>query len=418
MGAGRLNLQRGLSDLEIREVLEEGLPPERFRNKRVLVLTPDQTRTAPLPRMVRLLIELAAQASRLDFMVALGTHRPLRRQEIQSLYGIDENDGALSGKTAFFNHRWDRPGTLVSTGVIDGSKIAGLTGGVFRDPMDITINRKVFDYDLLLILGPVFPHEVAGFSGGNKYLFPGISGGDFLHRFHWLGAVITSWNIIGIKNTPVRKLIDEAARMVDVERLCAAMVVTPENELAGLFTGETAYAWSEAADLSSSLHIVRKRKPFHTVLARASENYDELWTAGKAMYKLEPVVEDGGTLIIYGKHIHAISHTWGRYIEETGYHVRDYFTGRLNEFTGVPLGVLAHLSHVKGLGTYENGVERPRINVVLATSIPEERCRHVNLGYLDPDKVRIEDYRGRESEGVLLVDGAGEVLYRLEETAE
>ena len=59
-------------------------------------------------------------------------------------------------------------------------------------------------YDELIIVGPVFPHEVIGFSGGNKYIFPGISGPEILHFFHWLGAVITNPRIIGNKWTPVR----------------------------------------------------------------------------------------------------------------------------------------------------------------------------------------------------------------------
>ena len=120
-------------------------------------------------------------------------------------------------------------------------------------------------------------------------------------------------------------------------------------------------AWSSAADLSARIHIVYKDKPFHTVLGRAPEMYDELWTAGKVMYKLEPVVADGGTLIIHAPHVREISRTWGRYIERTGYHVRDWFLGRMESFRDIPRGVLAHSTHVRGIGTFENGVEKPRI---------------------------------------------------------
>ena len=68
--------------------------------------------------------------------------------------------------------------------------------------------------DTLLVLGPVFPHEVVGFSGGNKYFFPGISGPDLLNFFHWLGALITNVGIIGVKDTPVRRVVDRAAGMM------------------------------------------------------------------------------------------------------------------------------------------------------------------------------------------------------------
>jgi nickel-dependent lactate racemase len=191
------------------------------------------------------------------------------------------------------------------------------------------------------------------------------------------------------------------------------MVVSRENKLHGLWVGDPDTAWSKAVDLSAQIHIHRKRRPFHTVLGRTSSIYNELWTAGKVMYKLEPVVANGGKLIIYGKGVRSLSHTWGTYIERIGYHVRDYFLSRMDQFHDVPRGVLAHSTHVRGIGSYEDGLERPRIEVVLATSISEGLCRRINLGYMNPDDIDIECFRNREDEGVLFVDDAGEVLYRL-----
>jgi nickel-dependent lactate racemase len=279
--------------------------------------------------------------------------------------------------------------------------------------VDVTVNRHIFDYDLVLILGPVFPHEVAGFSGGDKYLFPGIAGGKFLHFTHWLGAMVTCWDTIGIKHTPVREALTCAAGLVSVPRLCVSMVVKARTELAGLFVGDTETSWSAAADLSAQMHIVYKEKPFHTVLGSASPMYNELWVAGKVMYKLEPVAADGGTLIIYGKHITCVSESWGDQIARVGYHTCDYFLNNMNQFRDIPGGVLAHSTHVKGLGTLVNGVEKSRINVVLATSISEEECRAINLGYLDPDSINLDDYKKREDEGILFVEHAGEILHRL-----
>jgi nickel-dependent lactate racemase len=192
------------------------------------------------------------------------------------------------------------------------------------------------------------------------------------------------------------------------------VVVGSGNRLAGLYAGSPEEAWSAAADLSQRLHIVYKERPYHTVLGRAPEMYDEIWVAAKVMYKLEPVVAEGGRLIIYAPHLNEISSTWGKHLERVGYHVRDYFLAQMERFADVPRGVLAHSTHLKGQGTYVNGVEHPRVEVVLATAIPEETCRRVNLGYLDPASVRLADYQGREDEGVLFVDHAGEVLHRLE----
>jgi nickel-dependent lactate racemase len=276
----------------------------------------------------------------------------------------------------------------------------------------VEINRRLFDYDHVIIVGPVFPHEVVGFSGGNKYLFPGVGGPRILNFFHWLGAVITTPKVIGHKWTPVRRVVDRAAALVQVPKLCFAMVVEGKG-LAGLFAGTPEAAWDAASDLSRELHIRCVDRPFHTILACAPPMYDELWTAGKCMYKLEPVLADGGELIIHAPHLSEISVTHGRLIAEVGYHCRDYFLRQWDRFKSYPWSVLAHSTHVHGLGTYEDGIERPRARVTLATRIPEAQCRAVNLGYRDPASVRIEDFAGREAEGILLVPKAGEILYRL-----
>jgi nickel-dependent lactate racemase len=416
MAIGRGSPTGKLTESEAREIIERGIPASLVEGKRVLVLTPDATRTAPLPMMVRLVNGwIGPRAKALDFMVALGTHQPLPDEKLFALYGITpaDREGAFA-RCRFMNHGWDRPDTLKKIGTLPAASVASITNGLFSEDVDVVINRHIYDYDLLLILGPVFPHEVVGFSGGNKYLFPGISGGDFVHFFHWLGAVITCWRTIGFKHTPVRAVVDKAVGLVSVPRHCLAMVVDTSGDLAGLWAGTPEEAWEAAADLSAKVHVVYKPHPYRTVLGRAPAMYDEVWVAGKVMYKLEPVVAEGGRLIIWGPHIKVISHTWGTYLERIGYHVRDYFLKQMDLFRDVPRGVLAHSTHVRGVGTFENGIEKPRIEVVLATAIPEWMCRKVNLGYLDPASIRLEDYTDREKDGVLFVDHAGEVLHRLE----
>ncbi len=420
MAIGKGSPTGRLTEQEARTIIEKGVPASLFEGKRVLVLTPDATRTAPLPMMVRLVNEwVSPLAAALDFMVALGTHQPLADEKLFALYGLTpaDREGAFA-RSRFMNHQWDRPDTLRKIGTLPASSVASITNGLFSENVDVVINRTIYDYDVLLILGPVFPHEVVGFSGGNKYLFPGISGGDFVHFFHWLGAVITCGKTIGFKHTPVRAVVNRAAALVNVPRHCLAMVVDGDGGLAGLWAGSPEEAWEAAADLSAQVHVVYKPHPYRTVIGRAPEMYDEVWTAGKVMYKLEPVVADGGRLIIWAPHVKVISHTWGMHLERIGYHVRDYFLKQMDMFRGVPRGVLAHSTHVRGVGTFENGMEKPRIDVVLATAIPEWMCRQVNLGYLDPASIRLEEYMGREDDGILFVDHAGEVLHRLESERE
>jgi nickel-dependent lactate racemase len=414
MASGKTGEQTRLNRQDVTRILARDLPDSLVAGKKLLVLTPDGTRTCPLPMLVQVLGQtLGRRAKQLDFLVALGSHPVLEEEQVLSLYGLArESRSSQFPNSRFLSHRWDLPGTLKPLGTIPAEDIERLTGGRFAEPVTVDINRMIFDYDLLVILGPVFPHEVAGYSGGNKYLFPGISGGPFLHFTHWLGAVVTCWQTIGRKDTPVRRLLDRAAGLVPVPRLGISLAVAEDGGLAGLFAGNVEEAWSRAAELAEKLHVVRTGRSFHTVLGRAPAMYDEMWVGGKVMYKLEQVVEDGGRLIVYAPHIREISRTWGAQIERVGYHVLDYFLGQWPRFRHVPWAVLAHSTHVKGLGSFEGGVERPRVEVVLATGIPEELCRRVNLGYLDPAQVRPEEYRNRESEGILVVDQAGETLYR------
>jgi len=404
-----------LSADQVRQWFATQVPLDDFRGKRVLVLVPDGTRTAPLPLLFGALFErIRPVVSQLDVMVALGTHPPMSEVQMCQLLGIKEKErNALFVQTRLFNHEWDRPERLMQLGTLTAADTAEISNGLLSLDVPVTINSRIADYDLLLVLGPVFPHEVVGFSGGNKYFFPGIAGPEILNFFHWLGALITNVEIIGVKDTPVRRVVDRAAQMIPVERRAITFVVAADASLYDLHYGTPESAWNAAADVSSQVHIRRYPKPFHTVLSCAPPMYDDVWVAGKCMYKLEPVVADGGELIIYAPHLKEISFTHGKMIEKVGYHVRDYFTKQWDRFSEIPWGVLAHSTHVRGGGTFENGIETPRVRVTLASQLPPETCLKINLGYRDPATIDVESYANREHEGVLLVRKAGEYLYRL-----
>jgi len=406
-----------LTAADVRQWFESELPLDDFRGRRVLLVIPDQTRTAPLPLLFDALQRrLGPVVARLDVIIALGTHPPLSAEQIDRLLGVNaENRERLLGRTTVYNHAWNDPAALTTIGTLSRAEVEEVSEGRLSLEVPVQINARIRDYDLLLVLGPVFPHEVVGFSGGNKYFFPGISGPDLLNFFHWLGALITNVGIIGVQETPVRNVVDRAARMIPKERRAITFVVTSDGtaRLHGLFYGAPEAAWKSAAELSSQTHILRVPRPFHTVLSCAPQMYDELWVAGKCMYKLEPVVADGGELIIYAPHMHEISVTHGKTIREIGYHCRDYFTRQWERFRQYPWGVLAHSTHVRGGGTFEDGVERCRVQVTLASQIPPDECARINLGYRDPATIDVESFADREQDGVLLVRKAGEQLYRL-----
>jgi nickel-dependent lactate racemase len=333
------------------------------------------------------------------------------------LVGIDpfKPDQEYS-QVGLYNHNWSDQESLVTIGNISRDEVIHLAGDIWHPSLGgdvpVNINKAVLEYDHIIILGPTFPHEIVGFSGGGKYLFPGISGPEMIHATHWLGALTSNLETIGIRETPVREMIHRAAAMIPTAVTLVALVVDDLN-LAGIFIGDVVDAWRESADLSAERHIRWFDKPFHQVLSCPSRRYDELWTAAKAMFKLEPVVRKGGEIIIYAPQLESVSKVHGDNIFGTGYHIMPFFLENWSKFKHIPLGVLAHLTYLPGNGIIKDGVEIPDIHITLSSKISEEDCKRLNLGYIDPRSIWADDFANREEEGVLYVPDAGEILHKL-----
>jgi lactate racemase len=408
---------RTISEEELRALIAASAAELSLEGKRVLIIIPDGTRTMPMPQLFPMLQEyIGGHAAGCDYLVALGTHPLMSDDQLTRLMGQPVKDGVCDGAHVY-NHRWDVPGTLIEIGTISPTDVAATAGGLLSELLSVKINQLIFEYDQILICGPVFPHEVVGFSGGNKYLFPGISGQDMIDQTHWLGALLGSYRIIGTESTPVRDLIDRAAAKIKIPVVCMALVLTKDG-VSGFYFGNAREAWKSAAALSAQKHIEWVDEPFRRVLAVMPEMYADIWTAAKGMYKAEPAMMDEGEVVIYAPHITEFSYTHKAQVEQIGYHCRDYFLKQWKHFADVPRGVLAHSTHLRGEGAFDagTGFERDRIRVTLATGISEERCRQMNLGYLDPKTVNPEDWSGREAEGIKLIPRAGETLYRLKNT--
>jgi nickel-dependent lactate racemase len=350
----------------------------------------------------------------LDYLVATGTHAAMEPERLYRHVGLTASEHQQKyGKVRFFNHEHHKLDELVSLGTLLGEEVSQLTQGLFSQDIPVTINRKATEYDHILIVSPVVPHEAVGFSGGNKYFFPGIAGLDVVEKFHWLAAVITNPVINGVKDTPTRKVINRVVQFLPTPRTCFAFAIDDHHQLACLFAGPPEEAWSKAADYSAQLHIKYLDKPVKRVLGLTPAIYEEVWVAGKAMYKLEPVVADGGELVIHGPHVKAVSFMHGKDIARVGYHVRDYFVKQWDRFAHESKLILAHSTNVKGIGTFDDGVEHPRITVTLATSIARPDCEAINLAHRDVSSIDIQ--RWQEDEDTLVVEEAGQVLYRLKE---
>jgi nickel-dependent lactate racemase len=396
-----------LDEAVVREFVLQHLADADLGGKSVLVIVPDGTRSCPLPMLLGAVRDaLAGRATNVTVMVALGTHAAMTDEHLARHLGEEH------GLTVR-NHEWWRPEALVSLGTIGADRAYELSEGRLRQSVDVVVNRAVVEHDVCLVIGPVFPHEVVGFSGGNKYFVPGVAGQDIIDFSHWLGALITSADIIGTRGvTPVRALIDQAAEMIPARRLALCLVVeSGTGALHAAAFGSPEAAWAACADVSAQTHVRYLDAPVRRVVSLVSRKYDDMWTGAKGFYKVEPIVADGGQVIIYAPHITAVAETHPA-IEEIGYHCRDFFLKQWDRYRQYHWGDLAHSTHLRGAGTYDPVAgERGRVTVTLATGIPEDVVRSVNLDYLDPATVDVAAFEADDE--TLVVPNAGEVLFRL-----
>ena len=402
-----------LSSDDVTAFVTQALARADLDDKRVCLVVPDGTRTCPLPLLVRAAHSaLEGRAKEVTVVIALGTHQGMSEDHLARHLGYSAGavEESHPGWTIVNHESW-LPETFTTLGTIDAERLTELTGGLMRDiSVDVRINRHVAEADVAVVVGPVFPHEVVGFSGGNKYFFPGVSGQELIDLSHWVGALITSAEMIGTRGvTPVRALITEAATLIPAQRLALCLVVASGTDT----LHAAAFGTPEDAAISAETHVSYRETPVKRVLSIMPTKYEDIWTAAKGFYKLEPIVADGGEVIIYAPHITQIS-VMHPQISEIGYHCRDYFLGQWERFKDQPWGDLAHSTHLRGQGTWdpERG-ERDRVTVTLATGIPEEIVRSVN--YLDPPRSTLR--RTRLTRTPSWNRHAGEVLYRLRPAA-
>ncbi|MCS6843271.1 MAG: lactate racemase domain-containing protein [Caldilineales bacterium] len=406
-----------LSHDAIMETLVTGLGG-KFTGQKVLVLIPDHTRSLPLPALFRMVVDVLHDGRELNVMVALGTHPGYSEEGLNRLVGITAEERATTFRhVGLLNHAWDHPAALTSLGVLEQDEVRQLAGPYWHpllpDRVDIRVNKAVLEHDHIVIVGPTFPHEVVGFSGGAKYFFPGICGPDVINATHWLDALATVVGTIGIiKNTPVRAMIHAAASRLKTPSTLVALIVE-DHDLAGVLIGDLYETWSAAADVSARRHILWFDKPFTRVLSRCPPMYDELWTAGKCMYKIELVVAVGGEGIIYAPHLEVVSHVHGKVHLRGGLSHPALFPERLEALQARPAWRVGPQHPRARFGRDGERHREAQCQADPGEQIPPEGCARLNLGYMDPARINPADWQDREDEGILYVPKAGERLYKV-----
>jgi lactate racemase len=407
-----------LSAGDLRAILEQALL-HVAPGARVLTIIPDKTRDDNTDLLFPFAAEILStrKIAQLDALVAQGTHVPMTDEEKRSKIG-NTNGQSVPGLGQIYDHQWNVPEELVTIGELSAARVTKLTGGLISNAVSVNLNRRLGlgVYDTVIIFSATVPHEVAGFAGGAKYLFPGVAGPDLTHATHWLGALAGIENVIGRVETPTRHMIEAAADFVAAQIITLNSVITREenNRLRthALFAGDYRDAFRRAAEVSQQVHIKYTGRKYQRVVALLDEHYDELWVGGKASYKLGGIIEEGGELIIYAPHLRSISETHGRLIEKYGYAPLD----RVREMVALStelqnnLAVAAHLAHVSYAGQRDDsGHVVPRYRITMASALDQETCRRVHLGFMDYRLFHREDYENDRD--TLVVERAGRDLY-------
>jgi nickel-dependent lactate racemase len=413
--SGSGSFEKKLSKEEIYKICEEAFSQIDMESKKVIVLIPDNTRHAPIDLFFKTIYNIIGKkVKKLDYMVATGTHLPMTVDQIYKYLSIDEEQHRSKyPNVEFFSHDFNNQESLISLGKISAKEIYEISNGLFNEDINIPINKAIFDYDQILMITPIVPHEAMGFAGGNKYFFPGISSIEFIQTFHWIASTIGTPNIVGVIDTPPRRLINKAAEFIKIPKLCFSFVVNESYDLVCLYAGEPIESWSKAVVYSEKIHIKYVDKQYKLVLAITSDIYEELWVGSKPMYKLETIIADGGELIIYGPKMTEISFVHNEAIKKLGYHVPGYYLKQWEKFKNESKLIMAHSINVCGMGTFENGIETPRIQVTLATGISKETCESVNLHYMDYREIDLDEWRNKQDDNLLVVEDAGQELFKV-----
>lgn len=400
------NVQAGIGFDVLAQTIRDGVREFGMQGEqRVLLIVPDDTRTFDA-RVFHVLVESLREIGAIvKVLIATGTHSAMRDTAIQKYFALDQ----LADPPEFVNHDCDAELELVGT--LGADEVAAISNGRIRKDIPIRLHPLIHQSDAVIVLGPVFPHEVMGMSAGAKYLMPGVSGREIIDETHYLGALQAVSKTIGRIETPMRRMIERAAEFVRTPLFHVALVIGPGGHTNGIFLGGLAEAQRDAAKLSLEVNVIRTSKLYKTVVAVMPSKYGEMWTAGKGSYKLGQVVEHGGRLIIVAPHISTVAEHHPD-VDRLGYHCMDYLREIGATNGNYELSAVAHSSHVAGDGTFQNGNEVLRARRIFATAISPERCSSLGVGYMAPAEFGEAQLCELERDpDTLVVRNAGEVLY-------
>jgi nickel-dependent lactate racemase len=273
----------------------------------VLLVPPDQTRLHSRAGDIvsQLFGLLDGRLERVDVMPALGTHRPLGPAECRMMFGDAIDPSRL------LHHRWRDDVTTI--GELPADEVDDVVGRSLGLALPFAVNRALVDgsHDLVVSVGQVVPHEVAGFGGYTKHVSIGLGGPETIQRSHFFSAVYGIEQTMGQVDAPVRQLLDRGFDRF-LEPRCRVLFVLTVVEgrhdgplLRAVFSGEGGTrspggdAFRAAAALSTEVNIETVDAPFERCVAYLDPTeYRSTWLGNKAIYRTRLAMADGGELVV------------------------------------------------------------------------------------------------------------------------
>jgi len=272
------DIQKSLDNPLGQPALREWIPPD----SEVLILCDDNTRLTPTDKLLQPLIltlnEAGIDDDQISILIALGTHRPMTEVEVTNKVGTE-----VSRRIRVQNHSWDDPDQLMSV-------------GLSKSGTPVHVNKAALAADIIIGLGSIVPHHIAGFSGSSKIIQPGICGAATTTETH-LAATRGQDSLLGVENNAVRRDMDDIADRVGL-RTILNVVLNHEGLVAGVFGGEMREVYAKGVDLAKKVYGVPYHEAPEIVVASSCPCDIDFWQAHKSLYPSARIVKRGGTIIV------------------------------------------------------------------------------------------------------------------------
>lgn len=273
---------------------------ELGRRERVMAIPPDFTRANSLAGPITRAAYRHYGDRMSDIMPALGTHDAMTAEQWRRMFGEVPIE-------LMRVHNWRRD--VVTLGEVPADFVAEATEGVYREAWPVQANRMLVEggHDLILSIGQVLPHEVAGMANHSKNIFVGTGGAEAINPSHFIGAAYGMERMMGIADTPLRRIFNYA-----FENFCSDLPLVfiqtvigsdaaGENVCRGLFAGDGTECFDRAAELSAEVNITRLGRRARKIVAYLDpDEFHSTWLGNKAVYRTRMAIADGGELVVIG----------------------------------------------------------------------------------------------------------------------